>query len=193
MEVNGDKKKDTVLEIGGGFGGIAFHLFNDTDFDGCYLNIDIPEITVISSYFLMMAFPEKKVLLYGKADKLTKEIIQEYDIVILPNFVFLELPDNLADVAFNSHSLTEMNYSTVDEYMLQLARTTKHYFLHANHEYESEYRTPDGKKKKHVNFKNYGLKDSDLFLQLYRIPEFIQSTGNQYETYSYYEYLLKKK
>jgi putative sugar O-methyltransferase len=193
FEVIGDENNNLVLEIGGGFGGIAYHLFKDTNFDSCYLNIDIPEIAVISSYFLMMAFPEKKVLLYGEADKLTEEIIKEYDIIILPNFALPELPGNIADVAFNSHSLTEMNYSTVDEYLTQLARTTKHYFLHANHEYEHEYYTPDGKKKKHVNLKNYGLKDSDLFSQLYRIPEFIQSTGNQYETDSYYEYLLKRK
>jgi|SaaInlStandDraft_5_1057022.scaffolds.fasta_scaffold03971_8 hypothetical protein len=47
--------------------------------------------------------------------------------------------------------------------------------------------------KKHVNFKRYGLKNSDLFLQLYRIPELIQSTGNQYGIDSYFEYLLMKK
>jgi putative sugar O-methyltransferase len=192
LDVN-PENKNLVLEIGGGFGGIAYHLFKDTNFDGCYINLDIPEIAVISSYFLMMAFPEKKFLLYGEVAELTEDKIKEYDIIILPNLAFPMLPNEIADIAFNSHSLTEMNFSTVEEYLIQLARTTKQYFLHANHEYESEYRTPDGKKKKHVNFKNYGLKDSDLFSLVYRIPESIQSTGNQYETDSYYEYLLKRR
>ena len=52
-----------VVEIGGGFGCFAYFLLKK-DNPVCYINFDLPENLIISSYYLSMAFPEKRILLF---------------------------------------------------------------------------------------------------------------------------------
>ena len=58
-----------VVEIGGGFGGFAQQFlskFNDKKIR--YVLYDLPEVNVISAYFLMKSFPSKKFLLFNNQD-----------------------------------------------------------------------------------------------------------------------------
>lgn len=119
-----------VVEIGGGFGGVPYHLFKDFKFNKTYLNFDIPRIGLIAKYFLMNVFPKKRFLLYGEDDI---KNFQKYDIVLMPHYVIKDLPDNCCDMAFNAHGLSEMGKETIDEYLKQVDRISTKYFLHFNH------------------------------------------------------------
>jgi hypothetical protein len=120
-----------VAEIGGGYGGFAYYLLHSSK-NTTYINFDLPEIVLIAGYYLMMALPEAKVLLYGEAESITPEQVQNHDIILMPNFCLPELPDKSVDVFLNSRSLAEMPVPVIDEYLEQVGRTTRGYFFHDN-------------------------------------------------------------
>lgn len=122
----------TICEIGGGVGGQACEILR-YDIPGVkYIILDIPEVLVLSSYYLLTAFPEKRVLLYGESD-ISKVCSGEYDIILMPNFVLRELQNNSVDLFFNSCSFSEMNYDTTREYLHQIERICRRYLMHINH------------------------------------------------------------
>jgi putative sugar O-methyltransferase len=122
-----------VCEIGGGFGGFAYYLLSSNK-GAKYINFDLPEVLLIAQYFLMSAFPDKKVLLYGEDghQDISEEVINKYDIILMPNFALPNVTDRAVDLFINTGSLSEMDYHTVEEYINQIARITKKYFFHDN-------------------------------------------------------------
>lgn len=127
-----------VAEIGGGYGGFA-NSWLSTCSDGKYIDFDLPEILLMASYYLMSAFPEKRFLLFGEAgnnDPITPELTKDYDVVLLPNFRLPQLASDSVDLFINTHSLSEMNYEIVAEYVSQIARSTRRYFFHVNSDKE---------------------------------------------------------
>jgi len=127
------EKCPVIVEIGCGFGGVGYHLMASGA--GCkYIGFDLPEILPVAQYYLMAAFPEKKILLMGeiKADEITRDVIDKYDIILMPHFQIRKLAENSVDALMNSHSFSEMGYSQVEEYIRQMGRVTKMYFFHDN-------------------------------------------------------------
>ena len=117
-----------VAEIGGGIGLLAYFLTRDSNIQ--YIEFDLPEVLVVSQYFLMKAFPEKRFLLYGE-----DRTDEPYDYILMPHFEIRNLVDNSVDVFVNFHSISEMNLDTITEYMGHIARATKEYFYHENSGY----------------------------------------------------------
>lgn len=115
-----------VCEIGGGQGGQAYALLK------CgmhYIGLDIPEILVLASYFLLASMPSSSsILLYGEG------AIGDYDIILLPNFCLKDLGVNSVDLVFNQFSFPEMDTIIVQEYLKQISRICKYYFYHINGE-----------------------------------------------------------
>ena len=121
-----------LAEIGGGYGGFGYFLKRDNS-DIKYINFDLPEVLMISQYYLLNAFPDKKILLFGEKNKpLSCDSIRDHDIILLPNFLISELEDRTVDLLFNCNSLSEMNEITVNEYFRHINRVTKKYFFHIN-------------------------------------------------------------
>jgi hypothetical protein len=179
----------TIVEIGGGFGSLAYHLFRFTRGRYSYINLDIPEVGVIAAYFLMNIFPEKKFLLYGEAE-LTPSVTNECDIIILPNFCIRDLTDGSVDLVFNSNGLSQMHAATIREYLAQIGRICTRYFLHANNEDE---RPPLAGKDHYINLNNpeYEL-PKDEFKRIYRYPEIIRNDGILIPEYTIWEYLYER-
>jgi putative sugar O-methyltransferase len=125
------KQHRTVLELGGGFGGLGHFLIRDNP-DMTYIDVDLPENMALTAFYLLSAFPDKKVALFGEVDLKTADLSQ-YDIVVLPNFAIADLKDNTVDLAFNSYSLAEMSLETVANYISQFNRITRKFIYHVNH------------------------------------------------------------
>ncbi len=121
-----------VAEIGGGLGVVAYFLTRDSNIK--YVGFDLPEILIMSQYYLMMAFPEKKFLLYGERpdEYITSDMIEKYDYILMPNFMLPKLGNNSVDVFINFHSLSEVLPETIKEYIEHIARVSKGYFYHEN-------------------------------------------------------------
>lgn len=120
-----------VLELGGGFGGLGHFLVRDNP-DLTYVDVDLPENMALTAFYLLSAFPDKKIALYGELD-LTTADLRDYDAVVLPNFAIEQLKDNAIDLCFNSYSLAEMSLDTVANYVGQFNRIASKFIYHINH------------------------------------------------------------
>ena len=138
LKTNTDSTKRVICEIGGGFGGMAYYLLRDNNLS--YVDFDLPENMSLAAYYLMEAFPEKKVLLYGEFDDklISKKLMSEYDIIILPNFCLGAIEDDACDVFFNSYSLAEMSENTINTYFSFINKIVTQYILHINHNKNSK-------------------------------------------------------
>ncbi len=125
------KDHKTVLELGGGFGGLAYFLMREAP-DTTYIDVDLPENMALSAYYLLSGNPNKRIALFGEIDLATADLSQ-YDAVILPNFSIADLKDNSVDLAFNSYSLAEMSMEHVTNYVAQFCRLSRKFIYHINH------------------------------------------------------------
>ncbi len=123
--------KQIVLELGEGFGGLAYYLVRDNP-RVTYVGFDLPEATALASYYLMRCLPNVQARLYGEAE-LSAETLAAPGFVLMPSFEIMKMPSKSAAVSFNSYSLAEMSPATTHVYIDQIARITSGYFLHVNH------------------------------------------------------------
>lgn len=128
--IRGDQRK-AVLELGGGFGGLGHFLMRDNA-DLTYIDVDLPENMALTAFYLLSAFPEKNIALYGELD-LASADLGRYDAVVLPNFALPELKDDSVDLAFNSYSLAEMSLNNVANYVGHFNRISSKFIYHVNH------------------------------------------------------------
>lgn len=129
-----DVANPVVGEIGTGFGGLFYYLIKENPNTTC-LGFDLLEVLVIAQYFLMMAFPQKRFLLFGEPGsegQLTSKILDGFDVVLLPNYKLVDLDNETVDLFLNFHSLSEMEPVTIDEYIKQIGRVTRSFFFHEN-------------------------------------------------------------
>lgn len=125
------EEKSVVVELGAGYGGMPYYLLRDNS-NLSYIDVDLPENTALASYYLLKCFPDKKIALYGEIE-INEKTIKEYDIIMLPSFAIEQIPNNIADLFFNSYSLAEMDEETIINYLNQMDRITTKYFYHVNH------------------------------------------------------------
>jgi putative sugar O-methyltransferase len=127
-----DVQKPVVIEIGGGFGGLAHHLLR------CrpsirYVGFDLPENLLIQTYYLSCLFPNARIAVYQEGGRpLTLKELDNYDIVLLPNFELERTDSLIADLVINVRSLSEMSYETIAEYFAQIDRVGRLFFFHEN-------------------------------------------------------------
>lgn len=129
----GQNGRCVVLELGGGFGGYAFFLHTLSKVSPVlYIDLDLPEILALASFYLMAAFPEKRFLLFGESSN-DYENLGSYDFVLLPNFEIESIPQDSIDLVFNSYSLAEMAPDTIQAYVRSFGEICRGIIFHVNH------------------------------------------------------------
>ena len=150
-----------VVEIGGGYGGMAYYLMRDFP-ELTYFDFDLPETIALASYYLLNAFPQKRFLLYGE-EVLTPEALGRYDVVLLPVSALSTVPSSFADLTFSSHTISDLSSAALIEYMKKVANITRGYFL-----YEGLYKS-----------------SSDIHALIMDIPLFSLVEENRFQWYSH--------
>jgi hypothetical protein len=74
-------EQQVVVELGGGFGGMAFFLVRDNPAI-TYIDFDLPEACALASYYLMKSLPQLPITLYGEAE-LTPKLLAKPGVVRL--------------------------------------------------------------------------------------------------------------
>jgi len=120
--------KATVVEVGGGFGGMAYYLLRDRT-GVKYVDFDVPESLALTSYYLMKSFPHLKFLLYGESG-LTAENFAPADVVLMPLFEMESLAPESVDVVFSSHAMSDISEEAMSTYLRTIARITTGRFLY---------------------------------------------------------------
>ncbi len=126
-----DVDHPVFAEIGGGYCGLANFMLRDIP-NLTYIDFDLPETLVIGAYYIMSAYPDKKILLYGEYDSINDVRVEDYDCMFLPNFELPNFHHNTVDVFYNSFSLSEMPKPTSTEYISHIQNVCRRYFLHNN-------------------------------------------------------------
>jgi putative sugar O-methyltransferase len=157
------------VEIGGGLGGQTYQTMQLCGGRiAKYLLFDIPEVAALSSYFLLSAFPDKRVRLFGEGP-LSVSPAEEYDIAVLPHFSITRLPDASVDLFYNSCSFSEMDGVSSREYLAVIERAGRNYFMHDNHETRLEFKNPDGSTSTNAIGSEL-VPDPALFEELFKKP-----------------------
>ena len=111
-----------IIEIGGGYGGLALHV--SRILGRCrYLLVDLPETLVFSGSYLVLQAPTKRLYVYDPADRLDAEMLAGFDFVLLPDYRLDALAGFKFDLAINVASMQEMRVDQVERY-LDFIRTT---------------------------------------------------------------------
>ncbi|MEZ6102351.1 MAG: putative sugar O-methyltransferase [Pirellulaceae bacterium] len=126
-----DCPRPQLAELGGGYGRLV-HFLSRHISTFRYLGFDLPECICCASYYLMLAFPEKRFLLYGEADW-DSDVANEYDFVLLPSFELAKLPDQSVDLFLNENSLGVMLPDTCRYFVGEMCRGSRGIW-HRNHE-----------------------------------------------------------
>jgi hypothetical protein len=110
---------ELVMEIGGGYGGLAHQIGGITKCT--YIIMDLPEMLLFSGGFLIVNNPGKKIYVYDK-EIFTAEFIAtgiyEWDYVLLPNYILKELYAlKKIGLLINMQSFQEMTGIQVNEYL----------------------------------------------------------------------------
>jgi hypothetical protein len=160
-----DRHNPAICEIGAGTGRVAYY---------CYKMgiknltiIDLPYVSVISGYYLIKSLPEANIVLYGENSQGTTDSIRCY-----PYWCFVDIPDNSFELTLNQDSFPEIERNTVLEYLRQIRRNTKQYFLSINQECQAPQTGPHN-------------------LQLV-VSELIGSLGNAYERVYRFPYWVRE-
>jgi hypothetical protein len=117
----------TVVEIGGGFGGMAHYLLRDRP-GTMYVNFDVPESIALASYYLLKSFPDREFLLYGERPLSTDSLLR-FPIVLMPSFELANMPTESADLTFSAHTMSSLTRAAATEYLHQVNRMTRKYLL----------------------------------------------------------------
>src|SRR5262249_6085958 len=116
-------KGKTVVEIGGGFGCLAEIAARALNCH--YVLYDLPWVSAIQGYFLIMSLPPGTVRLLGET---------QGQLEVLPFWQFDASQDRSLDFVINSDSLPEMGYDTALAYVKKISKALRGLFLSINQE-----------------------------------------------------------
>jgi len=122
--LNGEQN-GCVCEIGGGYGGSAYYAHQRSI--RRYAIVDLPVINVLQGFFLIKTCGPNNVHLYGEKN-------EERAIHVLPYWMMREMPEKCFDLTMSQESLPEIERKNAEEYIRDIARTTRKYFLSINQE-----------------------------------------------------------
>lgn len=132
------KRRSNILEIGGGYGGLAHHLssiLNNTT----YFIVDLPETLLFAASYISLLNPNKRVYLYDKAtfpDLVKSGFMDSWDFVLLPNYKLDSIGKLQFDLSINIASLQEMRTEQVEEYLDFIRQTCTGNFYSFNQDHQ---------------------------------------------------------
>ena len=107
----------SVLEIGAGYGGLAYQIISHYRGVKQYIIVDIPEVLIFPAVYLTLNCPDKKIYVYNPQDYPSLPI-EGYDIAIIPNYrADLLLNMKKIKLAINTASFQEMTSRQVYIYL----------------------------------------------------------------------------
>ncbi|NTV49870.1 MAG: putative sugar O-methyltransferase [Geobacteraceae bacterium] len=106
---------NTVLELGGGYGGLA-RIFKFANPDIKYVILDLPEMLIASYTYLAANFPHAKIILVHSSEDL-KLLNSKYDFALIPTAFVNSINGFDFDLLINTQSLSEMSQTAFDRYM----------------------------------------------------------------------------
>jgi hypothetical protein len=116
-----------ICEIGAGIGKVAYYAkLLGINY---YTIIDLPHVNVLQGFYLIKSLPSANIVLYGEGATEKEDAIH-----VLPYWSFDRKAAESFDLTLNQDSFPEINGEIVLNYLKQMKRNTKKYFLSINQE-----------------------------------------------------------
>ena len=173
------KKNPTILEVGGGYGGLLLQLLK-RNFNFTYINIDLPETLLVSYYYLRKKLGIN-ISLKKKLNKSKEKIIfVPYD----ENFFDEEKGKIPIDLLFNANSFSEMSKKIISNYFYLINKRIKpNYILHQNSNINL---FPNSKRHVETQSSEFNL-DMKQYVKIFSNVSMFQGGSGRYR-----EYLFKR-
>ena len=169
-----EKKNQNILEIGGGYGGLAYFL-NKLNFKNTYFNIDLPETLFICYYYLRKNKINCEFLTNVK--KIKKGVFY-----LIPSIDYEKIVRNIEfGVFFNSASLSEMDKKIAFNYIEMINKKQPKYILHCNSNYLA---FPNSKIHIEILAKNFPINKKSYEL-VYKYISPFQGASGRYRIFLY--------
>tara|TARA_B100001964_G_C14155614_1_gene564144 strand:+ start:104 stop:1165 length:1062 start_codon:yes stop_codon:yes gene_type:complete len=121
-----------IMEIGSSYGALTSIIKNNYPKTSIVL-IDLPEQLAVAQYYLRLKYPKATFVKYKDlklCEKINRDLISNYDFLLVPSFMFEKLEENSVDLIINVASLNEMTREWVDYYVnSRVFCTTKYIYL----------------------------------------------------------------
>jgi len=113
--------QQVVVEIGGGYGGLAHSLGSILNGHATYIIVDFPDMLMFSGTYVILNNPDQSIYVYD-SETFTPEFVQNeltnYDFVLVPNFALSKMINlQKIDCMINMTSFQEMTETQVEEYL----------------------------------------------------------------------------
>jgi putative sugar O-methyltransferase len=112
-------KRLAMLEVGGGYGGLAFQIAKIVR-NVSYVLIDNPEALFLAGAYLALNHPTARIYLFDEATCTKahfRDSFEEYDYLLVPDFALSELKAVDFDLFLNLMSFQEMSEKQIDAYL----------------------------------------------------------------------------
>lgn len=163
---NLDKKNTNIFcDIGTGYGLLPCILKKEF-VSSKFILVDLPELNILSYYFLKRFFPKNKICLSHEIENkelINKELINQYDFIILEQEDLKKLDDKIVDCTINTASLGEMSKIDQKYYINQIDRITKQYFYSVN-----RHRSDNVHFSETNGYYDFELNDENWLIKLYK-------------------------
>ncbi|MDA1276790.1 MAG: putative sugar O-methyltransferase [Verrucomicrobia bacterium] len=108
----------TMLEIGGGYGGLAYGLLKSIPGRAKYIICDIPESLLFAAIYLQTAVPEARHFIYDGENDFSFDTEAACQVAYVPNYMFDKVAavELKSDLAINTLSLAEMTEPQIRYY-----------------------------------------------------------------------------
>ena len=126
----------TVIEIGGGFGGLAYHVMCAFDRRLRYVIVDIPESLAFSAIYLCTLFPDLDNRFVSADGPIELSMTAGFTFVPNMDHARIDLRGRDGDLVVNTLSLSEMSDAQIEDYCAAAARWigARGIFFEQNHQ-----------------------------------------------------------
>lgn len=169
------ENSSSILEIGGGYGGLIYFLKKFLGFNQNYFNIDLPETLFVCYYYLRKNNIPCEFLFDSKP-------LKDGLVYLIPSVVYEDIVQNIEfDVFFNSASLSEMSKKVCFKYIEMLNKKSPKYILHCNSNFLA---FPDSKIHLEILARDFPI-DPSLYELLYKHISPFQGASGRYRIFQY--------
>ena len=111
------EKRVILVEIGSGYGGLAFHIHRILQRRTTCVLVDLPEILLFAAAYFAAHSPKVRITLAANDSQMKAALKEEYDVILVPSFHADALHGiDAIDFAINMDSFQEMNRRDVEHY-----------------------------------------------------------------------------
>lgn len=146
-----------VLEIGGGWGGLAHH-FKSIVPNCTYIIIDLPETLLFSASYISLLNPDKEIYIFDENyQEYRSNGFDKFDFVLLPNWALEDFHEKIFDLVINQASFQEMTTYQVESYLDKVKEICHGYLYSYNQNFQDYNRELNGLNQN--LFKRFSVKE----------------------------------